>query len=495
MGQPEGVGAGHSTVYVHRQHNCVRGKGLQRDHAKGGVPLESVIATNQPQDKTTVLQSKLYEAAKADKARRFHALHDKLFLPYIMQRAWELVRRNKGAAGIDRLTLKDIEEYGVELFLSETAQAVRENTYRPVPVRRVHIPKPDGRLRPLGIPVVRDRVVQAAAKLVLEPIFEADFEGCSFGFRPGLGQHDALEAIAKHAQKGFRWVVDADIEQFFDNLDHEELMTALRRRIGDGAMLRLIYRWLKAGYLWEGEYHDTDEGSPQGGVLSPLLANVYLHSFDKAFTQQKSFIGHLTRYADDFVIQCGTEKDAQEALEWANTELCKLKLRIHPTKTRIVNDREAGFDFLGFHHRRVMLRSHSRTGAGRESYGVLRWPAKKAQEKFRAQVRLKLGPPGCLRPHWKDVLEGLRRYVIGWCQYFRHGQSTDVFRKLDYFVHVRVARNMARSQPKAKHRKRRLWSYYAQRLTTLRVLPRLMSIKSEAFRAYRGQAKVSWRAV
>lgn len=242
----------------------------------------SVPETNQPQDKTSVLQSKLYQAALREKGRRFHALYDKLYLPYILQSAWELVKRNRGAAGVDGQTLAAIQEYGEALFLTETAQAVREKTYRPQPVRRVHIPKGSGKLRPLGIPTVRDRVVQAAAKLVLEPIFEADFEGCSFGFRPGRGPHDALEAVEENARAGFRWVVDADIEQFFDNLDHQELMQALGRRIADGEMLRLIYRWLKAGYLWEGSYHDTDRGSPQGGVLSPLLANVYLHALDRA---------------------------------------------------------------------------------------------------------------------------------------------------------------------------------------------------------------------
>ena len=193
--------------------------------------------------------------------------------------------------------------------------------------------------------------------------------------------------------------MDADIEQFFDTLDHEELMAVLRRRIGDGAMLRLIYRWLKAGYMWEGEYHDTDDGSPQGGVLSPLLANVYLHSFDKAFKQQKSFIGHLTRYADDFVIQCGTEADAQKALAWAHAELGKLKLRIHPTKTRIVNDREAGFDFLSFHHRRVLLRDRSRKGAGKESYGVLQdGRRRKRKRSFVRSFVCVFGPPRALAP-------------------------------------------------------------------------------------------------
>jgi RNA-directed DNA polymerase len=457
--------------------------------------LESVSETNQPQDRTTVLQTKLYQAAVSDKARRFHALHDKLYLPYIMQSAWEMVKQNRGAGGIDGQSLKDIETYGVERFLAETAQAVREKTYRPVPVRRVHIPKPDGRLRPLGIPTVRDRVVQAAAKLVLEPIFEADFEGVSFGFRPGVGQHEALGAVAAHARAGYRWVVDADIEQFFDNLDHQVLMAALRRRIGDGEMLRLIYYWLKAGYLWEGEFHSTDHGSPQGGVLSPLLANVYLHSFDEATRQQKVFIGKLTRYADDFLIQCGTAEHARRALAWAAEQLGRLKLRLHPEKTRIVNDREAGFDFLGFHHRRVLIGRLGCRGTGRESRGVLRWPSAKAQKRFRAEVRGRVGPPGRLRPCWKEVIDELRAYLVGWCQYYRHGQSTKVFGKLDYYVHIRVARNLARSQPTGKRRARRRWEYYARRLATWGRLPRLTLIQQGGFAPRRGLANALWRAV
>lgn len=451
--------------------------------------------TNQPQDRTTVLQTKLHEAATADKARRFHALYDKLYLPYILQSAWELVRRNRGAAGVDGQTIRDIEEGGVEGFLTETAQVVREKTYRPTAVRRVHIPKADGRLRPLGIPTIRDRVVQAAAKLVLEPIFEADFEGCSFGFRPGIGQHDALARVKEHSQKGYRFVVDADIEQFFDNLDHQELMKALRRRIGDGEMLRLVYRWLKAGYLLEGEYHDTDLGSPQGGVLSPLLANVYLHAFDKAFKQQKAFVGKLTRYADDFVIQCGTQEMAQRALAWASAQLGLLKLRLHQTKTRIVNDREVGFDFLGFHHRRVILAKHSRSGAGRESYGILRWPSTSARAKFRSEVRKRLGPPALLHDRWKEVMRCLRAYLTGWWHYFRHGQSTKVFSTLDFFVHARVARNLARGQPTGKRRRKRTWNYYSQRLTQWGGLPRLLSLRPSDIGPYNGRAKVLWRAV
>jgi RNA-directed DNA polymerase len=272
-----------------------------------------VDETNPPEDRTIVLQSKLYQAAQRDPKRRFHALYDRLSLPYLLQSAWELVRQNKGAAGIDQQTLADIEAQGVSEVLAEIAQSLRDKTYRPQPVRRVEIPKRGDptRSRPLGIPTVRDRVVQAAGKLLLEPIFEADFEGCSFGFRPEKGALDALEAVYQTSRQGYRWVVDADIQQFFDTLDHQTLMAALRRRISDGEVLRLIYRWLKAGYLWEGQYHDTDQGSPQGGVLSSLLANVYLHGFDEAQQTQKAFIGRLTRYADDFVIRVPSGRTAR----------------------------------------------------------------------------------------------------------------------------------------------------------------------------------------
>ena len=232
----------------------------------------SDLASKPSVERPTELQSKLYQAAKGDPARRFHALHDKLYLPYILQSAWEMVRQNQGAAGIDQQTLAEIEAHGVPEFLAEIAQSLRDQTYRPQPVRRVEIPKRGDptRTRPLGIPTVRDRVVQAAAKLLLEPICEADFEGCSFGFRPERGALDALEAVSQTSRAGYRWVVDADIQQFFDQLDHQTLMAALRRRISDGEVLRLIYRWLKAGSLWEGQYHDTDPGSPQGGVFTPL---------------------------------------------------------------------------------------------------------------------------------------------------------------------------------------------------------------------------------
>lgn len=454
----------------------------------------SVTKTNPPIDKTTALQAKLHQAAVLDANRRFHALYDKLYLPYVLRTALEMVKRNEGAPGIDGQTLESLAEYGEERFLAETAQRLREKTYRPEPVRRVHIPKNGdvSKLRPLGIPTVRDRVVQAAAKLVLEPIFEADFESCSFGFRPGMGQHDALEAIAKNAQDGFRHVVDADIEQFFDTLDHQELMAALRRRISDGEMLRLIYYWLKAGYVLAGDFNDTDQGSPQGGVLSPLLANAYLHAFDRALRTQKSFIGRLTRYADDFVIQCGTRQQAEKALAWAADQLSKLKLRLHPDKTKIVNDREEGFDFLGFHHRRVVIRRGPR--AGKESKGILRWPSAKTCAQFRAKVRQRLGPPGRVRPWWKGMLASYERFVRGWWQYYRHGNSDRVFRELDRFARERLARNLARSQPKGKKRTERKWTYYIKH-AGLEQLARLTAFSKEHVRHYERRAKAEWRAV
>jgi RNA-directed DNA polymerase len=451
----------------------------------------SDLVSNPPTDRTTDLQSKLYQAAKRDPSRRFHALYDKLYLPYILQGAWEQVRKNRGAAGIDQQTLEQIESEGVPVFLEAIAQALCEKTYRPQPVRRVAIPKRGDptRTRPLGIPTVRDRVVQAACKLLLEPIFEADFEGTSsFGFRPGLGPQDALAAVSENARKGYRWVVDADIEQFFDTLDHQRLMTALRRRISDGELLRLIYRWLKAGYLLEGRHYDTDQGSPQGGVLSPLLANVYLYAFDRAQQTQKSFVGRLVRYADDFVIQCGTAAHAQQALAWARDHLESLGVRLHPEKTRLVEDRE-GFDFLGFHHRRVFLRVKQR-----ESWGVIRWPSKKAQQRFRDRVRELVGPPMRLRAQWRECIVVLRKYLVGYCQYYRHGQSTEVFHRLDEFVACRLARNLRRSQPTGRGRKRRSWVQYLAHLRQQGELPKLEQLQKGAFRAYRGEAKVGWRA-
>jgi group II intron reverse transcriptase/maturase len=284
-------------------------------------------------------------------------------------------------------------------------------------------------------------------------------------------------------------VVDADIEQFFDTLDHAQLMTALRRRISDGELLRLIYRWLKAGYLAEGEYHDTDQGSPQGGVLSPLLAKVYLHDFDQAQQQQKAFLGRLVRYADDFVIQCGTAQQAARALEWTREQLARLGLVLHPTKTRVVNDREEGFDFLGFHHRRVVM-----VGYRVESRGVLRWPSRDACQRFRDRIRQIVGAPAYTRGEWAKVRRQLQAYLGGWCHYFRHGQSTTLLAKLDDYVRERVARHLARSQPSGR-RRRRPWTAYVRWLKQSGEIPPMLTLRHASPRPSRGLATVRWRAV
>jgi RNA-directed DNA polymerase len=441
----------------------------------------------------TALQSKLYQAAKQDRERRFHALYDKLCLGYVLRCAWEAVRRNQGAAGLDHQTIEAVEEQGVDEFLAAIQESLQQKTYRPTPVRRVEIPKGDGKTRPLGIPTVRDRVVQAAAKLVLEPIFEADFEGTpSFGFRPETGAREAMDHVREHSRRGFRWVVDADIERFFDTLDHQQLMAALRQRISDGEMLRLIYRWLKAGYVADTTYHDSDQGSPQGSVISPLLSNVYLHRFDQAAKAERSFLGKLTRYADDFVIQCGTREQAEQALAWARRSLEGLGVRLHPEKTRVVEDRE-GFDFLGFHHQRVRCAWGPRTG--KESHGVLRWPGKKARARFRARVRAIIGPPGYVQDHWSASLEELERYLKGWGQYFRCGESQEVFRKLDRWVLERLARSRARATRYGKGHRRRSW---VQCLTVLRQwgrVPELVALTRRELGTYRGRANARWRAV
>lgn len=234
-----------------------------------------------PVDKVRELQRKLWSSAKAGGNRRFHVLYDKVYRMDILWEAWSRVRANGGAPGLDGKTIQAIEEHGVEEFLKKIQEELKAGKYWPTPVRRHYIPKPDGKRRPLGIPTVRDRVVQAAAKIVIEPIFEADFEECSYGFRPGRNAQQALEAIRETANAGYNWVVDADIEKYFDSIDHELLMEAVQKRISDRKMLKLIRKWLKAGVMEEGTLRATEVGSPQGSVISPLLSNIYLGELDR----------------------------------------------------------------------------------------------------------------------------------------------------------------------------------------------------------------------
>jgi group II intron reverse transcriptase/maturase len=255
---------------------------------------------SEPLDKVRELQRKLWIAAKSSHNRRFHTLYDKIYRKDFLWEAWSRVRANGGAPGLDGKTIQAIEEHGVEQFLEEIQKDLKAGEYWPPPVRRQYIPKPDGKKRPLGIPTVRDRVVQTAVKLVIEPIFEAEFEECSYGFRPGRSAQGALDAIRKAGNVGYDWVVDADIEKYFDSIDHELLMDAVRQRISDRKMLKLIERWLKAGVMENGVVTEPERGTPQGGVVSPLLSNIYLGELDRRWRSLPETQGTiLIRYADD----------------------------------------------------------------------------------------------------------------------------------------------------------------------------------------------------
>jgi RNA-directed DNA polymerase len=392
-------------------------------------------------DPVASLQRKLYRAAKQSRSRRFHALFDKVHRRDFLWRAWVEVARNGGAPGVDGATIEAIEQAGVAGFLDELSAELAEGRYRPLPVRRVSIPKRTGGLRHLGVPAVRDRVCQAAVKLVLEPIFEADFSPVSFGFRPKRSAHQAKERIRDGVRRGYRWVVDADIRGFFDNLDHGLLLAMLRERVSDRRVLDLIAGWLRAGvFTGEGLLH-PDAGTPQGGVASPLLANVYLNRLDQAWQAHHRRLGELTRYADDLVILCATKERAEAALVTLQTLLAELGLELAAAKTRIVELRtaEEGFDFLGYHYRIMPTRrNRSRTYAAC-------WPSQASVAAAKERVRTlvpysRIGRPTIM------VVADLNAFLRGWGAYYRHGNSTHQFKALDRFVFERLARFEARKR-------------------------------------------------
>jgi group II intron reverse transcriptase/maturase len=395
-------------------------------------------------EKARQLQRALYRAAKRSATRRFHALYDKVYREDILWRAWEMVKANRGVAGVDGQTIQAIEEGGIGIFLHQLQEELKVGYYQPQPVKRVYIPKPDGRQRPLGIPVVRDRVVQAAMKIVIEPIFEADFQPCSFGFRPKRSPHDANEAIRQTVNKGNNWVVDADIESYFDTIDQEKLMEMVAKRISDRRILRLIRKFLKAGVLEEGKVRVTTLGTVQGGVFSPLLANIYLNYLDRVWVKKCTRVGILVRFADDLVILCRKETDAQEALQRLGIVMERLGLKLHPTKTRVVNlgEGKEGFDFLGFHHHKIR--------SFRYGYKYLqRWPGRKATNSIREKVRAITGARQHLKHSLKDVIDDLNPVLRGWGNYFAVGNSGKQLQAVDNYVKERLCRFLSKKHQKS----------------------------------------------
>ena len=378
------------------------------------------------------LQRTLYRAAKAEPGRRFHALYDKVHRRDVLERAWGQVRRNRGAAGIDGVTLAEVERYGVDRLLDELAAELREGSYRVQPSRRVWIPKP-GRpeRRPLSIPAVRDRIVQAALKLVAEPVFEADFLPCSFGFRPKRAAHDALQVLIDEARRGRRWVVETDIASCFDAIPHDRLMTAVEERICDRRRLKLVRAMLRAGVMESGVVRHEVTGTPQGGVMSPLLANVYLHRLDRAW--ETSGRGVLVRYADDLVVLCRSREEANEALALLRDLLGELGLELKAEKTRIVHltERGEGFDFLGFEHRWV------RSGRYAHIQFLARWPSRRAMQQARGRIRELTGRSRLLEGP-ERIVQDVNRFLRGWAGYFRYGNTARQFTRITGYAAMRV---------------------------------------------------------
>ena len=377
-------------------------------------------------DKVRELQRTLYRAAKAEPGRRFHALYDKLYRRDVMARAWGQVRRNRGAAGIDRMTLADMEQYGVSRMLDELAADLREGRYRPLPGRRVWIPKPGTEeRRPLSIPAIRDRVVQAVLKIVIEPIFEADFLPCSFGFRPKKSAQDALQVLIDEAWRGRRWVVETDIASCFEAIPHDRLMAVIEERICDWHILKLLRALLRAGVMEDGIVRHRTTGTPQGGVVSPLLANVYLNQLDRAW--QRRGRGVLCRYADDLVVMCRSRQEAEQALAVLQEILAALGLALKEDKTRVVHLREGGegIDFLGFHHRWVRGRGQH----ARHLTFLARWPSRKAMQAARDRIRALTSRKRLLLPV-EEVVQEANTFLRGWAGYFRYGNSARPFDKI-----------------------------------------------------------------
>ena len=404
-----------------------------------------LVARTARQDKVRELQRTLYRAAKADPGRRFHALYDKVYRRDVLERAWVLVRANRGAAGIDRQTIADVEEYGIAKLLDELAVDLKDGSYRPLAARRVFIPKP-GRpteQRPLSVSTVRDRVVQAALKTVIEPIFEADMLECSYGFRPRRSQHDALQVLIDEAWDGRRWVAESDVSDCFGAIPHDGLMSAIEERISDRHVLKLLRAVLRSGVMQDGAVEREVTGTPQGGVISPCLCNVYLHRLDRQWAARGH--GVLVRFADDLLAMCRTREEAEAALAALRLILAELGLELKDAKTRIVHLEEGGegVDFLGFHHRWV------RANRAKHVQFLARWPSRRAMQHARDRVREITARERLLLPV-EDIVQDLNGYLRGWTGYFRYGNSARHFDAISNYAAHRVVSHVAKRHKRSR---------------------------------------------
>lgn len=424
-------------------------------------------------DKLHQLRWKLHQKAKNEPKFRFYALYDRIYRIDVLEAAWKHVGKRGKACGIDGVRAEDIleRENGVENFLAAIHDELKSKTYHPSPVKRVYIPKADGKKRPLGIPTLKDRVVQMAVVMILEPIFEADFHDCSHGFRPGRKAHDALDAIRQNLKAGRTEVYDADLKGYFDTIPHDKLMACVRMRVTDRSVLGLIRGWLRAPIIEEGERgkcqppQKSEKGTPQGGVISPLLANLYLHWFDKAFHRPDGpgtwANARLVRYADDFVIMARFQNARID--EWISHRLEDwLGLTINRDKTSVVRLKQGdSLDFLGFTFRY----DRDLYGGAHTYLNVI--PSKKSLKKARDAIREKTGPKMCFKPT-PAVVQDLNTYLKGWCGYFKYGYPSKGYRSLGHYTRSRMHRHLNRRSQRKYHRPKGMSTYqYLQKLGLL----------------------------
>jgi group II intron reverse transcriptase/maturase len=400
--------------------------------------VNAVKSANNAIAKARQLQNVLYLAAKGNPRRRFHALYDKVYRSDILWEAWKRVKANGGSSGVDGVTIEYIvKEYGAERFVWAIQDDLKKGKYHPQPARRKEIPKPDGKMRPLGIPIIRDRVVQMATKMVLEPIFEADFKDCSYGFRPKRNAHDAIRHIRRAVKEGVYWVVDIDITGYFDNIPHEKLMELVEQRISDRRILKLIRKWLGAGYVKDDQFYETELGSPQGGVISPLLANIYLNYLDTIWEKKFADTGTLVRYADDLVILCKTKELAWRAIDVLKAVFGKLELEMNKTKSKLINlwGDDQGFDFLGMNHRKIPKKLE-----GNKEIFILRsYPSKKAMKKMKQKVKEVTEPRSRLFWTMNLMVKELNPKIQGWKNYYGLDSYAKLFfKKIDWYIQKRL---------------------------------------------------------